>query len=145
MTTDREDIDVQIDELAASFPAVHEASDCIAFVRRFGKVLWGIFHQDAPADANGNQGGAAVARGDGPYTFYEARDLGMKLKAIAAVHESNRVLNKRSVVRQLADDIRALGHRDFTLAWMAETLTGLGFEVTEEALLDWVYPMPSFD
>jgi hypothetical protein len=140
MKSDREDIDVEIDELAASFPAVHEASDCLAFVRRLGSVVWGIFHQDKPTDPEGNQSGVGGVRGDGPYTFYEARDLGLKLKAIAALHESNRVLNKQGVVRQLADDIRALGHRDFTFAWMAETLTGLGFEVTEDSLFEWVYP-----
>jgi hypothetical protein len=73
------------------------------------------------------------------YSFAEARAIADKLRALAAFQESTRLLDKHGVVRQLAPEIRALVGRDFSLAWVAETLTGLGLEMPDTTLQEWVY------
>lgn len=141
MTTDRERAELdEIDALAARFPAVHEATDCLAFVHRLAPLLRGIFHLDEPKEE-----GSARAVKEGCYTFDDARAIAIKLKAVAAIDETSRVFDTPGLIRQLAPDIKALAQRNFTLAWVAKTLAGLGVHVTDTVLFDLVYPTPPLD
>jgi hypothetical protein len=130
----------EIDELAAQFPAFHQPSDCLSFARHLHGVMRRMFRFGERTTPDLDDGSGRRNPGDGRYTFAQARALGEELRALAAIHESNGVFDKHGVVRHLAPHIRALVDRDFTLAWVSETLMALGVDVTEAIVRECVYP-----
>jgi hypothetical protein len=141
MSANQEDAEfAHIEQLAAEFPACHEPTDCLSFARRLHGVMRRMFRFGQPTASDQDSGKSARDLAEGTYTFAQARALGEELRVLAALRESNAIFDKLGVVGHLAPHIRALVDRDFTLAWVSETLTALGLDVTEETVRECVYP-----
>ena len=127
--------DELLDKLVAEFPALHQPSDCLAVSRRIAGIFGRIIFPDRDWSAlDGESSSRDCRREADAYTLQDANDIAGKLRTLAAIDESKLALNTQGIVRRLAPDIHALQERGYTLARVAETLTGFGVEVTEALL-----------
>jgi hypothetical protein len=135
--------DPLLDKLVAEFGAVHQPSDCIAAVRRMAGIFGRIVYHERDWSALDGEGSSPCGRLEpDAYTIQDVNDVASKLRALVAIDESKLALNTQGIVRRLAPDIYALRERGYTLARVAETLTGFGVEVTEALLRSWLDSPP---
>jgi hypothetical protein len=123
-----------LDKLVAEFGAVHQPSDCIAAVRWMARSFGRVVYHERDWSALDGEGSSPRGLDADTYTIRDANDVASKLRALVAIDESEPNLDTRGIVRRLLPDIRALHKRGYTLARVAETLTGFGVEVTEAVL-----------
>jgi len=68
------------------------------------------------------------------YTLEMAERMAEKLRALPAIDESMRRLNKQKVVNHLAAEIVSLQQRGYTLEQVADSLRGVGLDITTPTL-----------
>jgi hypothetical protein len=68
------------------------------------------------------------------YTLEMAEKMAEKLRHLPAIDASKRRLSKQTVVRHLAAEIVSLQERGYTLEQVAESLCGVGLEITTPTL-----------
>src|SRR5436190_15241344 len=70
-----------------------------------------------------------------PYTIELAERIAKALKRLPAVEDKDRPLNKREMVKRLADEIADLQtNRGYSLEQIADKLKGVGFEIATPTL-----------
>jgi hypothetical protein len=147
--------DDEIQELARQFPALHQPSDCLAAVRRIGGMFATIISGRERVErggffiapgASGSDGASATAPHRSPpgpgrrsgvpkaYTLQQANEIASELRALPAIEDSRRGLNKQQVVRRLAAEIATVQARGYTIDQVAEHLVALGFEISAPTL-----------
>src|SRR5688572_3175589 len=68
------------------------------------------------------------------YTLEMAEQMAEKLRALPAIDESRRRLNKQKVINHLAAEILGLQQRGYTLEQVADSLRGVGLDITTPTL-----------
>jgi hypothetical protein len=68
------------------------------------------------------------------YTLEMAEKMAEKLRALPPIDESRRRLNKQKVVNHLAAEIISLQQRGYTLEQVADSLRGVGLDITTPTL-----------
>ncbi len=82
-----------------------------------------------------------VSGGRTEYTVEAVDKMGGRLRALPAIEDSRRTLNKHGAVRRLAAEIRALQERGYTIEQVAESLCGVGLEITTPTLKSYLQRM----
>lgn len=70
------------------------------------------------------------------YTMKQAEAIAAKLKALPPVEKSD--LSKQELVAVLADEIKALQQRGYSLEQIADTLQGTGFDIATPTLRNYL-------
>lgn len=77
------------------------------------------------------------------FTLEEAQRLAEELRAIPAKDPAKTRLNKQEVVHVLAEDIRALQKRGYTIEEIADSIRGRGFDITTPTLKSYLQRVKS--
>lgn len=68
------------------------------------------------------------------YTRASAEEMAAKLRALPAIEDSERRMTKQAVVKHLAWEIACLQDRGYTLEQVADSLRGIGLDITTPTL-----------
>jgi hypothetical protein len=68
------------------------------------------------------------------YTVEQVDQVGERLLALPAIEPSKRKLDKQAAVRRLTDAIATLQQRGYTLEQIAQSMSGLGIQITTPTL-----------
>lgn len=82
-----------------------------------------------------------VPRGRTAYTVEEIDAMAGRLRALPAIEDSKRTLNKQGVIKRLAAEIAALHERGYTIEQVAESLCDVGLEITTPTLKSYLQRM----
>lgn len=72
------------------------------------------------------------------YTTEQIEGIGAGLRELPELDKKKRQHNKKEAIRLLAKDIAALRRRGYTLEQIAESLRGLGLDITERTLRNYL-------